>query len=46
MNPVILDGGAHTIHELVFGKVDEPLSDLEEDDHGPRSGGSSRRRKR
>lgn len=38
MDSEILDGDARTLHESIFGKPDEPLSDLDENDcgHGKR----------
>lgn len=36
-------GMPNTIYEMIFGKVDEPLSDPDEDNSSPRSGGERRR---
>jgi hypothetical protein len=44
MNSEVAGGDGYTLYELVFGRDNDPLTDLDEDDPCPRSGEKRRRR--
>lgn len=49
MDPGVPEGGDHTFHELIFGKVGEPLTDLDDSegrgDCAPRPGKKHEKRR-